>query len=97
MLLKFPDRAFRLREASRRPRRSKNGTPEERAQAAAPVAETRVRKQRRSKNGTPEERAAKKLPAALIQIEPLRAIMGSPPTKATGPQPSQPSGPGRVA
>lgn len=68
MIVKFPDRAFRRREASRRRRNSKNGAPEERASTVAwPV---HPRKQRRSKNGTPEERAAK-LAAMSAKIIPL--------------------------
>jgi hypothetical protein len=67
MIVEFPkaktaySRAARSLAASR-PRRSKNGTPEERAAKAAPVV-ARVVIPRRSKNGTPEERAAKKAAA----------------------------------
>jgi hypothetical protein len=66
MLVKFPYSASR-RLVARRPRRSKNGTPEERAAKAAsrPTIDG-PRIPRRSKNGTPEERAAKKAPAAVL-------------------------------
>jgi hypothetical protein len=77
MLVKFPYSASR-RVAARRPRRSKNGTPEERAAARAalgPPAERHDPKPRRSKNGTPEERAAKKLPGPenIIDVTAERA------------------------
>jgi hypothetical protein len=57
MLVNFPYSASR-RVFARRQRRSKNGTPEERAaaQAATSAATEHVHKPRRSKNGTPEER-----------------------------------------
>ena len=64
-IVKFPYSASR-RVAARRPRRSKNGTPEERAvkrvveAAPAPVIP------RRSKNGTPAERAAKAAAEKLL-------------------------------
>jgi hypothetical protein len=66
-IYKFPDRAKR-RMLSRRPRRSKNGTPEERAAKVATQPPKEVdakrsasaKRPRRSKNGTPEERAAKR-------------------------------------
>jgi hypothetical protein len=66
-IVKFPYSASR-RVVARRPRRSKNGTPEERAvkrvveAAPAPVIP------RRSKNGTPEERAAKNPPAPVSNV-----------------------------
>jgi hypothetical protein len=60
------------RLAASKPRRSKNGTPEERAAKAGPVVD-RVRIPRRSKNGTPEQRAAKKTSAAIVAIAPQRA------------------------
>jgi hypothetical protein len=62
MIVEFPRSRMR-RILSRRQRRSKNGTPEERAAKAAAVApgfaEPRVIQRRRSKNGTFEERQAK--------------------------------------
>lgn len=73
----FPGRAQRRREAARRPRRSKNGTPEQRAAKACPGIE-RERKQRRSKNGTPEERAAKQQSAQIVHIGPRRDLRASP-------------------
>lgn len=79
MLVKFPAIKSR-RITSRRPRRSKNGTPEQRAakaaeeQSALRAPAECVDKPRRSKNGTPEERAAKKKPPAdVIDIAPARA------------------------
>jgi hypothetical protein len=77
MIVEFPYRASR-RAFARRPRRSKNGTPDERAAAAAQAATTAatdpVRKQRRSKNGTPEERAVRKaLLATPIDLTASRA------------------------
>ena len=77
MIVEFPDLAFRRREASRQPRRSKNGTPEERTAQAGPPRADRVRKQRRSKNGTPEERAAK-LQATSAKIIPLEPRVAAP-------------------
>ena len=82
-IVKFPGRISR-RIACRRPRRSKNGTPEERAAKAAVIVH-RPLKRRASKNGTPEERAAKRaaampnggapatvaeLPSAAVNIAP---------------------------
>ena len=68
MLVKFPYSASR-RIFARRARRSKNGTPEERAAAqAAETATTEpARKQRRSKNGTPEQRAAKVAACTVVE------------------------------
>jgi hypothetical protein len=60
-IVKFPGRISR-RIACRRPRRSKNGTPEERAAKATAIVDRPI-KRRRSKNGTPEERAAKRAAA----------------------------------
>jgi hypothetical protein len=75
-VVEFPKPKAYNREARRlaasKPRCSKNGTPEERAAKAGPVAD-RVRIPRRSKNGTPEERAAKKASAAIVAIAPQRA------------------------
>jgi hypothetical protein len=70
MLVKFPYSASR-RIFARRPRRSKNGTPEERAAAqAAETATTEpAHKQRRSKNGTPEQRAAKVAACTVIELQ----------------------------
>ena len=59
--------AGRRRQAARRPRRSKNGTPEERAAKAGPPIEREI-KRRRSKNGTPEERAAKQRSAQIVHL-----------------------------
>ena len=79
VMFKFPDRAARRaarQEAARKPRRSKNGTPEERAEAKANGPFRKVPfKPRRSKNGTPEERAAKQAAqatAAPIDLGPVR-------------------------
>jgi hypothetical protein len=70
-IVKFP---YSRREAARRPRRSKNGTPEERDAKAGVAAFRSVPfKPRRSKNGTPEERAAKQPPAAIFDLAPERA------------------------
>ena len=71
-LFKFP---YSRREAARRQRRSKNGTPEEReAKAGAAAFRAVPFKPRRSKNGTPEERAAKlQTAAAVIDLAPERA------------------------
>ena len=69
MIVNFPDRAWRRRMSARLPRRSKNGTPEERAaKATAAPASGEPRKQRRSKNGTPEQRAVKKPLAAILDL-----------------------------
>ena len=67
MIVEFPYHAAR-RAFARRPRRSKNGTPEERAaaQATATAATEPIRKQRRSKNGTPEMRGAKAASSATV-------------------------------
>jgi hypothetical protein len=72
-VVRFP---YSRRDAARRPRRSKNGTPEERLAKAGPAAFRSVPfKPRRSKNGTPEERAAKLPPAAVIMdLAPERAL-----------------------
>lgn len=73
MIVKFPNRSYKKRLAARRPRRSKNGTPEERAAKAPPASPPTPgvhNKQRRSKNGTPEQRAARKRSATVIKIEP---------------------------
>jgi hypothetical protein len=70
-IFKFP---YSRREAARRPRRSKNGTPEERdAKAGAAAFRIVPFKARRSKNGTPGERAATKTAAAVIDLAPERA------------------------
>jgi len=76
MLVKFPYSASR-RMFARRQRRSKNGTPEERAaaQAARSPAIEPLRKQRRSKNGTAEEREAKAARAATVIELPRRAAL----------------------
>jgi hypothetical protein len=73
MIVEFPYSASR-RAFARRPRRSKNGTPEERAaaQAATTAVAEPVRKLRRSKNGTPEERAAKAIRTATVIELPRR-------------------------
>jgi hypothetical protein len=71
-IFKFP---YSRREAARRPRRSKNGTPEEReAKAGAAAFRAVPFKPRRSKNGTPEERAAKLQRAAVIDLAPQREL-----------------------
>jgi hypothetical protein len=72
-IVKFP---YSRREAARRPRRSKNGTPEEReAKVGAAAFRAVPFKPRRSKNGTPEERAAKQQPpAGIIDLAPERAL-----------------------
>jgi hypothetical protein len=82
MIVKFPDRAFRGCEASRRPRRSKNGTPEERA--GSTPTQTRPRKPRRSKNGTPEERAAKRAAASamILRFDPKKFTSCEPAVRA---------------
>ena len=67
-VVKFPYKVSR-RLAARRPRRSKNGTPEERAAKRATEAEPRIIIPRRSKNGSPEERAANKPTAAASVID----------------------------
>ena len=78
IMFKFPDRAGRRaarQEAARKPRRSKNGTPEERAAAKANGPFRKVPfKPRRSKNGTPEERAARKaaVVAAVVDLRSLK-------------------------
>jgi hypothetical protein len=74
-IIRFPNRVAK-RLAARRPRSSKNGTPEERLAKAGPAAFRSVPfKPRRSKNGTPEERAAKLPPqAAVIDLAPERAL-----------------------
>jgi hypothetical protein len=70
-IFKFP---YSRREAARRPRRSKNGTPEEReAKAGAAAFRSVPFKPRRSKNGTPGERAARQTAAAVIDLAPERA------------------------
>jgi hypothetical protein len=74
MIVEFPtaktaaSRAAK-RLAASRPRRSKNGTPEERAAKAgtAPAAD-RPRIPRRSTNGTPGERAAKMASATVLDV-----------------------------
>jgi len=80
-IFKFPDKLKR-RLDSRRPRRSKNGTPEERAAKAAAQPPKQVvdlkrqaaaKRPRRSKNGTPEERAAKRAAAASAAVLDLAA------------------------
>ena len=60
-IVQFPGRISR-RITCRRPRRSKNGTPEERAAKSAVVVDRPI-KRRQSKNGTPKERAAKRAAA----------------------------------
>ncbi len=71
-IFKFP---YSRREAARRSRRSKNGTPEEReAKAGAAAFRIVPFKKRRSKNGTPEERAAVKPAAAIVDLAPERAL-----------------------
>jgi hypothetical protein len=67
MIVKFPAARTR-RITSRRPRRSKNGTPEERAARleATLVRHEQARKPRGSKNGSPEERSAKLPPPAAV-------------------------------
>jgi hypothetical protein len=93
MIIEFPKKNAAWRAAKRlaasRPRRSKNGTPEERAAKAAPAA-ARVVIPRKSKNGTPEERAAKKASAAIVidvterlegRAAAKRATKGEPMTK----------------
>ena len=72
-IFKFP---YSRREAARRQRRSKNGTPEGReAKAGAAAFRAVPFKPRRSKNGTPEERAAKmQPPAAVVDLAPARAL-----------------------
>jgi hypothetical protein len=90
MIVEFPFSASR-RAFARRQRRSKNGTPEERAaaQAAKSAATEPVRKQRRSKNGTPEARAAQKALLAMpIDLTVARAkrverVMASRPVPMT--------------
>jgi hypothetical protein len=79
VMFKFPDRAARRaarQEAARKPRRSKNGTPEERAAAKANGPFRKVPfKQRRSKNGTPEERSGKQAAQATagpVDLGPVR-------------------------
>src|SRR5262249_33672677 len=57
VIIKFPYNACR-RIIARRPRRSKNGRPEERAAKGTPKLAGPSRK-RWSKNGTPQQRAAK--------------------------------------
>jgi hypothetical protein len=69
--VKFPFNASRRAIACRQ-RRSKNGTPEERA--AARAATEPVRKQRRSKNGTPAGRAAKAAKTASVIELPRGAV-----------------------
>jgi len=66
-IVKFPYSASR-RVAARRPRRSKNGTPEERAAKLPAEAGPATVIPRRSKNGTPEERAAKNPPATVSNV-----------------------------
>jgi hypothetical protein len=63
MIVDFPKTAARRaakRLASSKPRRSKNGTPEERAAKAVAAVVERVIVRRRSKNGTPDERGPKR-------------------------------------
>lgn len=72
MILKFPGSASRPILA-RRPRRSKNGTPEERAAKVAGDPKTGApKRQRWSKNGTPAQRAAKAVartrPATIVNL-----------------------------
>jgi hypothetical protein len=70
-IFKFP---YSRREAARRQRRSKNGTPEEReAKAGAAAFRIVPFKPRRSKNGTPGERAATKTAAAVVDLVSARA------------------------
>jgi hypothetical protein len=57
VIIKFPYNACR-RIIARRPRRSKNGTPEERAAKGTPKLAGPSRN-RWSKNGSPQQRAAK--------------------------------------
>jgi hypothetical protein len=75
-IVEFPNVTARRagrRDAARKPRRSKNGTPEERAAAKANGPFRKVPfKPRRSKNGTPEERAAKKAASTIIELETVR-------------------------
>jgi hypothetical protein len=66
-IVKFPYSASR-RVVARRPRRSKNGTPEERAAKRAVEAGPATVIPRRSKNGSPEERAAKASPGTVINV-----------------------------
>ena len=85
MIVDFPPLAARRaakRLASSRPRRSKNGTPEERAAKAAlapTVGDPRVIKRRRSKNGTPEERAARRTSANVVRFEAAWAKLAAAP------------------
>lgn len=69
-IVQFPDRGFHRRALARRPRNSKNGSPEQRAASAAPAAIEPPRKRRNSKNGSPEARAAK-IAATSAKIVPL--------------------------
>ena len=66
-IVKFPYSASR-RVVARRPRRSKNGMPEERAAKRTAEAGPATVIPRRSKNGTPEERAAKNPPATVSNV-----------------------------
>jgi hypothetical protein len=67
-IVKFPYSASR-RVAARRPRRSKNGTPEEREAKLASEAAPAPVISRRSKNGTPEDRAAKASLGTVIDVK----------------------------
>jgi hypothetical protein len=67
-IVKFPYSTSR-RVVARRPRRSKNGTPEERAAKLAPEAAPAPVIPRRSKNGTAEERAAKASLGTIIDVK----------------------------
>jgi hypothetical protein len=60
---------------ARKPRRSKNGTPEERAARTPAAAPTELSVRRRSKNGTPEERATRKtaIQATILSLKNRRA------------------------
>jgi hypothetical protein len=93
MLITFPkartgaSRA-KKRAAASRPRKSKNGTPEERAaKAAALPAVARVIIPRPSKNGTPEERAAKRAATATVVDVTSRLTRRAAATRATKGEP----------
>jgi hypothetical protein len=73
-VIKLPYSVTRRWQA-RRPRRSKNGTPEERAAAQPTVVSGAPAKPRRSKNGTPEVRAARRVApsATVLTLDKVRA------------------------
>jgi hypothetical protein len=58
VLLTFPDTAYRRRMHARRPRRSKNGTPEERAAKRAAKVAAVIEFTRRDNTTTTEPREA---------------------------------------